>query len=403
MTLGSRILHVIPSVSPLRGGPSVSLGTMVRGLARAGMEVHVATTDDDGHGRFAVLNGAPAVKDGVTYRYFPRQTRYYTFSWPLTWWLARHTREYDLVHIHALFSYPALPAAYAAARACVPYVVRPLGTLNRWGMQRRHRRLKWVSFRMIERRILRGAACIHYTSEQERIEAAELGMTGRSVVVPLGVDLEPFEDLARHGWLRQRAPDLAGRTIILFLSRLDRKKGLDLLLDAFAQVLPSRPELALVIAGAGDQGFERALRDRATHLGVQDHVLWAGFLDETEKLAALADTDVFVLPSYSENFGMAVVEALASGLPVVVSDQVAMHRDIAAAGAGVVVPCDAEALAAALLRVSSDPALRAELGSRGRQVTRERFSIEAMTAGLLRLYDQVLDAQAAATLTSLTP
>jgi glycosyltransferase involved in cell wall biosynthesis len=330
------------------------------------------------------------LEDGVTYRYFRRQTRFYTFSWPLTRWLARHVRDYDLVHIHALFSYAAAPAAYWAARAGVPYVVRPLGTLNRWGMEHRRHWLKRVSLCLVERLILRGAAGVHYTSQQERVEAAELGVRAPNAVVPLGIDLTPFAELPPRGWLRERVPGAAGRPVALFLSRLDPKKGLDLLLAAFAHVRSRRPDLVLVVAGSGDAGFERGVRRDATRLGLGDSVYWAGFLSGGEKIAALADADLFVLPSYSENFGVAAVEAMAAGLPVVISDRVGIYREVATARAGLVVPCEEEAVADAILRLTGDSTLRGELGARGRELARRRFSIEAMTDNLVGMYGDVL-------------
>src|SRR5262249_32671167 len=154
-----------PSVGPQRGGPSVMMRTIARGLSQTGLEVHVATTDDNGPNRLNVPLGVPQREDSATFWYFPRQTRFYTFSWPLTRWLAKHIEDFDLVHIHALFSYAALPAALLARRAGVPYIVRPLGTLNRWGMQNRRRWLKKLSFRLIESHIVAGAAGVHYTCE----------------------------------------------------------------------------------------------------------------------------------------------------------------------------------------------------------------------------------------------
>lgn len=387
-----RVLHVIPSVGPLRGGPSVMVRTMARGLAHAGLEVHVAATDDNGRGRLGVPHAIPVVEEAVTYHYFPRQTRFYSVSWPLGRWLARHVRDYDLVHVHALFSFAAVPAAYWAARAGVPYVVRPLGTLNRWGMEHRRPWLKRLSFAIIERRILRGAARIHYASEQEQIEAAELGLNPRQAVVPLGIDLTPFAEMPPRGWLRERVPGSAGRPVALFLSRLDPKKGLDLLLAAFARARSRRPDLVLVIAGSGDPGFEQGVRRDAARLGLGDSVYWAGFLSGKEKLAALADADVFVLPSYSENFGVAVVEAMAAGLPVVISDRVGIYREVAAARAGLVVPCEQEAVAEAVLQLTLDAGLRDALGTRGRELARSRFSLEAMTDGLIAMYGGVLGA-----------
>lgn len=137
-----QVLHVIPSISRVHGGPSIALETMVRGLAHAGATVHVATTDDDGAGRLDVPHGEPVTRDGATYFFFPRQTQFYKFSLPLTQWLGRSVKNYDALHIHALFSYASMPAAFFATRAHVPYILRPLGTLNRYGMQKHHAALK---------------------------------------------------------------------------------------------------------------------------------------------------------------------------------------------------------------------------------------------------------------------
>jgi len=382
-----KILHVIPSVGPQRGGPSVMVRTMARALAQAGLDVHVATTDDDGPDRLRVPLGVPQPEDGATFWYFPRQTRFYIFSWPLTRWLAQHVREFDLVHIHALFSYAALPAALAAHRAGVPYIVRPLGTLNRWGIENRRPWLKRLSFRILESRILAHAAGIHYTSEQERSEASALFAGGHAAIIPNPMDASPHRFPV--GAFRARFPDLEGRRIVLFLSRLDEKKGLDLLLAAFARVHRQCPDTALVLAGSGLPEFAAALRARAAGLGIASSVIWAGFLSGEQKWAALADADIFVLPSYSENFGNAVVEAMAAGLPVVVSDQVGIHAEIAEAGAGAVVPCSVERLAGQILEFLADAGLRASMGQNGRRLSAQRYSPDAVGARMLRLYNEI--------------
>jgi glycosyltransferase involved in cell wall biosynthesis len=360
--------------------------TIARALAQAGLEVHVATTDDNGVGHLNVPLGQPVRQDGVTIWYFRRQTRFYAVSWPLTRWLARHISNYDLVHIHALFSYASLPAAFFAARHRVPYIVRPLGTLNRWGMQQRRPLLKRLSFRLIESRILSGASIVHYTSEEERLEAEELGVVASSAVIPLGIDLSAFEHLPAPGTFQRCYPQLAGRTLLLFLSRLDPTKGLDLLLPAFAQVRREHSDVALVLAGHGAPDYEAWLQARVRELGLGADVLFTGFLEGEQKLAALGDCDLFVLPSYSENFGVAVVEAMACGRPVVISNQVAIHREIADAEAGLVVPCEVEALAGALVRLAEDAALRHRLGRNGRRLAEERFSMTTMAMALQEAY-----------------
>jgi glycosyltransferase involved in cell wall biosynthesis len=363
---------------------------MARGLARAGVNVEIATTDDNGPSRLDVPLGKPIVDGKVTHRYFPRQTRFYTVSWPLMRWLARHVREYDLVHIHAVFSHASVGAGLIAGRCGVPYIVRPLGVLNRWGIMHRRRWLKQLSLRLIEKRILARAAAVHYTSEQERLEAAESGVDGPSVVLPLGIDLSRFEQLPPPDPFYRQYPDLVDRTLLLFLSRIDSKKGLDLLLPAFAAARRRYPNAALVIAGRGDAAIVDALRREAERLGIAGDVIWPGFLTGVDKLAALSAADLFVLPSYSENFGIAIVEAIAAGLPVVTSDQVGLAREIEAYEAGRVVPCDVTALTSALEAALGDADRRRRWAANGRRLVHERFSVEAMTRGLVQLYESVL-------------
>jgi glycosyltransferase involved in cell wall biosynthesis len=382
-----RVLHVIPSVAAVHGGPSVMLESMARGLSQTGVEIHIATTDDDGAGRLNVPYGEPVVRSGVTYWYFSRQTRFYKYSRPLSAWLAKHVADYQVVHIHALFSHAAVAAAYLAHRRGVPYVVRPLGTLNRWGMENRRPWLKQLSFRLIEKRILDHAALIHYTSEQEREEAALLGVRTRSEIIP-----NPAPRCAgtsSAGRFRSTHPELRDHEIVLFLSRFDRKKGLDLLLPAFARVLDRFPHAVLVLAGSGDKELVDELHSQARALGIEGDVLWPGFLGGEEKQAALAGADVFVLPSYSENFGIAVVEAMAAGCPVVVSDQVAIHGDITGAHAGLVVRCDPAELAGAICRMLDDPPARAAMGFNGKCLTQTHYSLETVTTRLVGAYNSI--------------
>jgi glycosyltransferase involved in cell wall biosynthesis len=385
-----RVLHVIPSLGPARGGPSVALPIMARGLTRCGVEIHVAATDDNGSDRLSIPLNQAVVGDGVAVWYFPRQARTYTFSWPLTRWLVRHVSDYDLVHIHALFSYPSVSAAWCAQRAGVPYVVRPLGTLNRWGMTRRRPWLKRLSFALVERRILTGAAAVQYTSEQECEEARELGVQAHAVVIPLGIELNEHENLPSPDKFLCRHPSLAERTIILFMSRLDPKKGLDLLLPAFAQLRTTHPDTALVIAGSGPRNFIDSLQNQVQNLSLADNVLMTGFLSGEDKLAALAASDLFVLPSYSENFGIAPVEAMAAGLPVILSDRVGIAKEVQDAEAGFVVSCDASAVAEALHCLVSNADLRRRLGDNARSLAGDRFSSDAAAHRLVDLYRSVL-------------
>ena len=385
-----KVLHVLPSLSLSEGGPSVALPLIVRSLIQRGIDAEVATTNDDGPGRrLDVPLGTPVERSGVQVRYFQKQTQFYKISRPFNRWMREHAEDYDLVHIHALFSYTSVSGARQARRAGVPYVVRPLGVLNRWGMENRRRFLKALSFRWIEAPILRHAAAMHYTSEQERTEAELAGATARAAVLPLGIDVRALGAACEPALFHARFPETMGRRVVLFLSRVDPKKGLDLLLPAFARLRETRGDAVLVLAGDGQADYVSSLRQTAASLGIAEAVVWAGFLGGEEKLSALAAATVFVLPSYSENFGIAAVEALAAGVATVLTPGVAVAPDVERAGAGLVVPGAVEPLAAALGRVLDDEGLRRTLAENARKLAGDKYSLEAMGSSLQALYEQV--------------
>jgi glycosyltransferase involved in cell wall biosynthesis len=386
-----KVLHVIPSVALSQGGPSLAVSLIASGLSKAGVKVDVATTDDDGEGGHLDVPLNTAIdQNGATFYYFRRHSRFYKASWSLTRWLSENIQRYDLLHIHALFSYSSCAAAHLAIKKGVPYIVRPLGVLNRWGMENRRKLLKRFSFRLIEQRILRNASAIHYTSRQEKSEAEQAGATTTPVVIPLGIDLSDFESLPGPDPFYAQFPVASGRKTILFLSRLDAKKGLDLLLPAFAEIHGRHPEALLVIAGSGEKSFVDQLHEMARRLAIDSHIVWAGFLNGQDKLAALAAASFFTLPSYSENFGLALVEALAAGLPCVVSDQIGIASDVEEFEAGLRVPCEVSALAAAFERLLVEPRLCEQLSINARRLANNRFSPDAMISSLVGLYNQVL-------------
>jgi glycosyltransferase involved in cell wall biosynthesis len=380
-----KVLHVIPSVAPWRGGPSAAIRTIARGLTRQGLDTHVATTNDNQPDLLDVPLGRPVNEEGVTYYYFPRQTRFYISSVPFSIWLWHCATNYDLIHIHTVFSYCSNAAAWIAHRKAVPYIIRPLGVLNRWGFRNRRPVLKQMSFALIEKRLLSRAAAVQYTTEQEREEVAGLGFPHRPVVIPNPVEMtRPKSDV--RGQFRAQFPELADRRIVLFLSRIDPKKGLDLLLPGFREVLRQDPRAALVIAGEGEQSLVDRLRQVAAELGITNSVFWPGFLSGARRAAAFADADIFVLPSYSENFGMAPVEAMRFGLPVVLTDQVGIHKEVSEARAGMVTPVSSEAIASALILLLRDDDLRPEMGRNARRLAASRYSVEAVTSRLRDLY-----------------
>jgi glycosyltransferase involved in cell wall biosynthesis len=386
-----RILHVIPSVSPWHGGPSFALPLFTNAITRQGAEVTVATTDDDGRGaRLNVPLGEFVSGPGdARCIYFRKNTETYKVSLGLAQWLQRHVADYDAVHVHALFSFSSYAAARAARRGGVPYIVRPLGVLNRWSLENRRRLLKQWSLRLIELPILRGAAAIHYTAkaEQEEAASAHLDVAAiRSSIIPIPVEPAPVFDSSEAG---KRFPVAAGRRVILFLSRLHVKKGIELLLPAFAQIHSEFPDALLVVAGSGEPAYVETLREKARALGCERDVFWPGFVAGDDKSALLVMATLFVLPSFSENFGIAAAEALAAGVPSILSDQVAIARDAASENAAVIVPCDTAALAAAMRQLLTDNARREELRQRGPAFIKNHFSPDAVGRELIALYQSV--------------
>jgi glycosyltransferase involved in cell wall biosynthesis len=350
------------------------------------VEVHVAATDDDNHGRLKLPLGTPVSADGATYWHFRRNTRIYQSSIGLTSWLLRHMAQFDLVHIHSLFTYPATAAAAIAQRRSIPYIVRPLGVLNRWGLQSGRAWAKRVSLRLIESRILRRAAAVQFGSVAERLETEEVCPLGRAVVIPNPVDLD---QPATRGLFRARHAALRDRQIVLFLGRLSPVKGIELLLDAFEIVQRANPRAVLVVAGSGNDGYVRDLRARADKLGISSDVVWTGFLDRTAKAAALADADVFVAPSRSESFGLAAVEALAAGVPAVLTVGVGIADEVAGSGAGLAVPQEAWAIACAIERILRDGALAFALSRGARALAASRYEPGAAAAQVLNLYTEI--------------
>ena len=382
-----RVLHAIASLSPRRGGPTVVVRNVMQALRRRGIEVDVATTDDDGAGRRLDVPLDRFVEfDGQRVRYFPCQLSRYSVSWPLLRWLGHHVRDYDVVHTHGLFSFAPLAAAWYARLARVPYVMRPAGVLDSWGMANKSAFVKRTSIRMLEGPLLHAAAAVQFMTELERTRAAELALAMRPVVLPLGFDFgaDGGDQLTRTDEL-----DAGARPVILYLSRIHQVKRVDVLLRAFAS-LPHRDSIVLAIAGEGAAELLDSLQRLAHELGVSASVRWLGFAAGARKRALLARATLFVLPSASENFGIAIAEAMHAELPVIVTQTAGLAEFVKAAGAGIVTDGSVESLTVALSRLLADPSLRHTMGLAGAGAVARELSLDACGSRLDELYRRVV-------------
>ncbi len=389
-----RILHLIATLSRKSGGPAQACLEMAAAVRRRGHEVSIYTTNWSDGGVEDVPLGVPVEHQGAVVTYFPVHTpRFWKPSLAMARALRHDLHHYDVVHLHSLYLFHDLLGGQLCRSRGVPYIVRPHGMLDPY-IRARHRRRKWVMETAFQNWVLRHAAAIHYTSDIEREISEPFAMGAPARVVPLGVDLTGFDTLPSPERFHDRVPETRGKKIVLFLSRLHFKKGIDLLLPAFAAVARARPDLHLAIAGP-DDGMLDQCKAWARRDGIVDRVTFTGMLRGEDKLSAFAAAAMFALPSYSENFGIAAVEAMAAGLPVILSDQVNIWRDVAAGGGASIVPCEVDALTRAMAELADDPALALAMGGKARATVGRLYRWHNVAASLEAMYAEAAGGVAA--------
>lgn len=291
-----------------------------------------------------------------------------------------------MVHIHSLFLFPQFAAYRGARKRRVPYVVSPRGALDPH-LRTRSWAAKAVADVLWQRGMLEGAATLHLTSDEEARLVRDVARLVPRSVVPNGIRWAEYQDLPSRSEFRALYLDGDDAPVVLYLGRLSHKKGLDLLVRAFTIVRRELGDARLVIAGPDDESLQPALEALAEQEGVRRSVIFTGMLRGRAKLAALGAADVWALPSHGENFGIAVVEAMAAGLPVVVSPGVNIAAEIAAADAGVVCPLTATAFASEIAALLRDRGRRATLGGRAREFAR-RYDWDAVAPQLAAMYER---------------
>lgn len=388
-----RVLHVAQALSRNFGGVQTVLHDLVKAQCEAGLSVDVVSTNVDApRGVLPVPVNRFIEQDGVRFRYSSVQFRPLLFSVDLKIFLDRHVAEYDLVHIHGLYRFPPTYAAYQARKQGVPYIICPHGALDPYLFDKSARGvwLKRLYERWFDLPNLHAASAIHYTADEERDRVDFLQLRAPSFVIPNGLDWEHYQALPPRGALRARW-GLGDAPLVLFLGRLHFKKGLDLLIPAFDAVRKKIPAAQLVIAGPENDDYGHKVRGWVRERGLQDAVHFVGPLHGPDVVQAYVDADVFALPSYTENFGMTVAEAMACALPVVISDQVNIHAEVSQAGAGLVTHCDAGEVASALVDLLHDAERRRSMGEAGRRLVQEKYTWPAIVHALTGEYEAIIE------------
>ncbi len=286
------------------------------------------------------------------------------------------------VHIHGLWETHCAVAATVARQHRRPYVISAHGMLEQWAL--RQKRLKKALYgALVELRAMQNAACLRALSADEVDDFRRLGLRNPIAIIPNCVEapLRPSPDL-----LLKRYPELSGKKVVLFMGRLHPKKGLQVLIDAWGNLISTRDDIRLIVAGPDCGGYRNLLESRVAELGFQDSVIFTGMLSGDLKWSMLAAADMFVLPSYSEGFSVAILEALAAGVPVIATQECHIS-EIASANCGIVIPAEAADLQVAIRHVLNLPSAElTQMQENARSLVRLRFSPDVVGTQLGQLY-----------------
>jgi glycosyltransferase involved in cell wall biosynthesis len=398
-----RILLVVHAIAPRYGGLSVMGPELSYELVRQGHQVSIYTTDIDGPNRLKVPTDGPVMKNGVAFHYFRGTTfpGHYIYSSGL-WRALRDTvTDFDVVHSWSVYSFSTTATAYWCRNKNVPHMVFPHGSIDPFLLKRNSPR-KWIYTKLFAERDYRNASAVLFnTADEMRLAMNWTGLktpngyrghVPKPFVVPVGIDPSWLQepDRAAGERLRNKFPATKGKRLIVCLGRINFKKGLDILARAFAKIARDRDDLHLVLAGPDSDDYGSKIKRWLTEGGVLEKATFTGPLAGEERLAVMQEAEVFALPSYTENFGGVVTEAMASRVPVVISDQVNIWQDVANANAGLVVQCDSDQTAKALLTLLDDPERRREMGSNGRRWVAEHLPWNVVAAQMARAYEETI-------------
>ena len=379
-----KVLHIAASLSAKWGGPTYVVKALTESLIRKGIAVSILSLIGEKVGKEIIY------PEGVQVEVFKEglfSIMWTGYSPNITKALAAKANNYNIIHIHEIWHYPGYAAYYAAKRAGKPYIVTVHGSLDPWCLKYKGLK-KGIYAALIQRRILNEAAAIHAITEEEAEDIRAFGIVAPILVIPNGIDPAEFQALPSPEEMDSIYPELKGKKVLLFLGRIHQKKGLDILARAFGQIARSRKDLHLLIVGPDNDNYRSQVERLLESEGVLDLTTFTGMLAEREKLAAWSRADVCVIPSYSEVRTIVALEAMACGLPVIITQQ-CHFPEVVEANAGIVIEPKADQLADALNELLDNSKLCEEMGENGRRLIMDKFTWDKIADQMIQLYEDV--------------
>jgi glycosyltransferase involved in cell wall biosynthesis len=386
-----RVLMVVPALGAVYGGPSKSVLELTQAIANlgktSGITIDVVTTNANGTEKLDVSLHTWIDQENYRIQYFSYWDLFdYKFTPSLTAWLFQNVRDYDLVHTNAIFSYPILPAYWACQLHHIPFIVTPRGMLEPWALAYKAWK-KNLYFSLLEKPALQKASCIHMlaSTEAERIDC--LGLVTPIEVVPNGIQRYHFDIKTDPHIFYNQFPETEGKKLIIFLGRIDPKKGLDLLTIAFQEIYQRFKDVHLVVAGPDSVSYAATVKQCLADYQCLEAVTFTGIITGELKYAALAAASIYVAPSYSEGFSMSVLEGMAAGLPCVITTGCNFPE---ASEVAKIVNINAVEITEAIASFLEYPEQAKMMGDRARDFILENYTWDQIAVKMVSIYRNIL-------------
>ncbi len=379
---------IVPAVGDVYGGPSKSVIGLAQAIGSCGINIDVITTNANGKEKLDVPLNTWIQKENYRIQYFSYWNILdYKLTPFLTFWLFKNVHHYSLVHTNTIFSYPILPAYWSSQFHHIPYVVTPRGMLEPWALAYKAWKKKFY-FSLLEKPALQKASCIHMLAASEAERIKHIGLKTPIEVVPNGIHHSQFELAHKPDSFYSEFPETKGKILIIFLGRIDPKKGLDLLAIAFGQIYQRFKNAHLIIAGPDNVNFAHVVRKYFDKENCLEAVTFTGIITGQLKYSALAAASIYVAPSYSEGFSMSVLEGMASGLPCVITTGCNFPE---AAQVAKIVNIDAAEVASAIINLLEYPKQAKEMGYSARQFILENYTWDRIANKMIGIYSKIIN------------